>query len=170
MSGENESKTQKTETVEEKHGRIQMLIKRYPSEVGLGLLRPANEVERFLTMTSTELRRLSAEECGEASIIINQEATYIQLQLNMIKADINWCNKYIEWLIARTITQYGTKYTPFEYRRLLASRDNDVAMKLHQIIANAEAKAECLAYIPNQLTAAAKSFSELQQTKRSQKL
>ena len=116
-----------------------------------------------------EIRRMNAEECGEAAVIINQSATYIQLQLNIVNADVNWCNKYIDWLVASTIAQYGGKYTPFEYRRLLASKDNDVAMKLHKIVSDAELQAQCLEYMPNQLRATAKSFSDLQQTKRSQR-
>lgn len=189
MSGENESKTPTTEDeaelappveVEEqppekspldlKREKVARLLERYPAKLGLGVLLPGNEVERFLNMSMMEMRRLSAEECGEAAVILNQEGTYIQLELNRVRADVDWCNKYIDWLVASTIAQYGGKYTPFEYRRLLASKDNDVAMKLHKIVGNAELQAKCIEYLPNQLRATAASFSDLQQTKRSQRL
>ena len=112
---------------------------------------------------------MTAEECGEAAVVLNQASTYVQLETNRIRADINWCNKYIDWLIARKITEYGSKYTPFDYRRMLASRDNDVAKELHGIVTNAELKLASLEYMPNQLRATAASFSDLQQTKRNQR-
>ena len=156
--------------LELKREHVSRLLERYPAKLGLGVLRPSNEVERFLTMTTMEIRRMSAEECGEAAVILNQSGTYIQLELNRVRSDLDWCNKYIDWLVAKTIAQYGGKYTPFEYRRLLASRDNDVAMKLHKIVSDAELQAKCIEYLPNQLRATAKSFSDLQQTKRSQRI
>jgi hypothetical protein len=170
MSGESESNTPTTESpLDLKREKVAHLLERYPAKVGLGVLQPANEVERFLNMTTVALRKLSAEDCGEASVILNQASTYIQLELNRMRADIDWCNKYIDWLIAKNITQYGTKYTPFEYRRLLASQDNDVAMQLHKIVSDAELQAKCLEYLPTQLRATASSFADLQQTKRSQR-
>jgi len=173
MSGENELQTQTTEEqspLDLKREKVTRLLERYPAKLGLGVLRPSNEVERFLNMTTMEIRRMDAEECGEASVILNQAGTYIQLALNRLRADIDWCNKYIDWLVAKTIAQYGGKYTPFEYRRLLASKDNDVAIKLHKIASDAELQAKCIEYLPNQLRATSKSFSDLQQTKRSQKI
>jgi len=167
MSGENELKKP---TIDEQRAKVEALLQHYPAKVGLGVLQPVNEVNRYLTITVAEQRKLSAEECGEASIILNQAATYIQLEMNRIKADIAWCTNYIDWLIANTITQYGTQYTPFEYRRLLASRDNDVAMKLYGIINDAELQAKCLEYLPNQLRATAMSFADLQHTKRNQRI
>lgn len=167
MSGENELKTP---TIDDKHVKIIALLKQYPVKVGLGLLQPINEVNRYLTMTVNEQRKLTAEECGEAAVILNQSATYIQLEINRIKADINWCNNYINWLVANKVMEYGSTYTPFEYRRLLASRDNDVAMQLHGIIADAELQEQSLAYLPNALRATASSFGDLQQTKRSQRI
>jgi hypothetical protein len=169
MSGENESKTQKTETLDLKREKVARLLEKYPAKVGLGALSPNNEVERFLAMTTMEIRRLNAEECGEAAVVLNQAGTYIQLQLNTLRADIDWCNKYVDWIVAGPITHYGGKYTPFEYRRLLASKDNDVATKLHKIVSDAELQAKCIEYLPNQLRATARSFSDLQQTKRSQR-
>ncbi len=152
-----------------KRERVTRLLDLYPAKVGLGVLQPINEVNRYLTMSGAERRKMDAEDCGEAAVTLNQAGTYIQLELNKIRADINWCNKYIDWLVSNTITQYGTKWTPFEYRRLLASKDNDVALKLHTIISDAELQAQSLEYLPNQLRATAASYSELQQTKRRQR-
>jgi len=166
MTGESESKKQ---TIDDRRLQVEQLLQKYPVEIGLGVLLPVNAVNQLLTMSQREMRKLTAEECGEASVILNQAATYIQLEMNRIHADLKWCNEYIDWLIADKITQYGTKYTPFEYRRLLAIRDNDVAMKLQVIINNAQLRVKLLEYMPNQLKGTSMSFSDLQQTKRSQR-
>ena len=166
MSGEPESKKL---TIDEKLVKIAALLKAYPEKIGLGLLRPINEVHRFLTMSITEQRKLSAEECGEAAVVLNQEAVYVQLENNRIQADINWCEEYIKFIIAKNIASVGGKYTPFEYRKVLAIQQDDVAMKLHGIITNATLKLDAMQYIPNQLRGVSKSFGDLQQTKRSQR-
>ena len=166
MSGEEESKTQ---TIDERYQQLQLLLKNYPSKIGLGVLQPINDTERYLTMSEQERRRMTAEECGNAAITLNQAATYIQLETNKMQAEIRWCDRYIDWLIASKITEAGSKYTPFEYRRILAIRNNDVATKLQQIMANIQLRIDSLSYIPTQLRATAASYSDLQQTKRSQK-
>jgi hypothetical protein len=166
MSGESESKKP---AIDERYADIQQLIKRYPDKIGLGALRPINETNRYLTMSAHEQRKLSAEECGEAAVVLNQAATYIQLEINQMKADIKWCEKYIDWLIASSITNTGSKYTPFEYRKVLAIRQNDVAMKFYKIITDIEIRVDWLAYMPTQIKGTAASFADLQQTKRSQR-
>jgi len=166
MSGENASKTQ---TIDEKHSKLQQLIKDYPTVIGIGKLQPPNEVNRFLTISISEIRRMDAEECGEAAVILNQAATYVQLEANSIQADIRWCEEYIAFIIAETISGCGTQYTPFEYRQKIAIKQNDVAKQLQAIIMNANVRLQLLSYVPNQLRATATAFSDLQQTKRSQR-
>ena len=167
MSGNDESKTP---TIDEKHGEIQRMLRDYPEEIGLGVLKPINDTNRFMTMSIAEQRKLTAEECGEASIILNQSATYIQLAMNKLTADIYWCNTCIDWLIAHNVMSYGTQYTPFEYRKILAIRGNDVAEKLRSLIVQMELRIQELGYMPNKLISTADAFSKLQQTKRSQRI
>lgn len=154
---------------EEKHEKIQQLIKRYVEKVGLGNIQPKSEVEKFLNISQAEIRRMSDEECGEASVILNQEATYVQLEINRLQADLNWCNGYIEFIIANNIDNTGGKYTPYEYRRVLAIKENDVAVKVQKIINNIKLQIDAIHYIPNHLECISKSFEYLQNTKNRQK-
>lgn len=156
-------------THNEKREAIQSLIKKYQGQVGIGELTPNNEVNRFLNMTLNEQRKMDAIECGEASVVLSQSAVYIQLEINKTQADINWCNKYIDFLIADKIATSGNKYTPFDYKRIIAIRNNDVALELQAIINKAELRIDILKYIPNQIRGVASSFSELQQTKKTQR-
>ena len=169
MSGENESKTL---TTEERRDKMLSLLNSYPEKIGIGLLQPSNEVNRFLTMSSSELRRLTAEECGEAAVVLNQSATYIQLEMNKVIADIKWCEDYIAYLIASSMAGLSGRYMPFDliiYHKVQAIKGNDVAMKLQAIVTQAQLRHRSLEYMPNQLRGTAQSFADLQQTKRSQR-
>ena len=166
MTGETESKMP---TTDERHAKVEALLEHYPEEIGLGVLRPPNEVNRFLNLTATEQRKMTAEECGEAAVILSQSAVYIQMATNRIAADITWCNAYIDYLIADTISQMGTQYTPFPYRRILAIKNNDSTKTLQAIVSSAQLRVDAMQYIPNQLRGCATAFSDLQQTKRSQR-
>lgn len=156
--------------VDEKRAKANELVQKYTESVGLGVLRPVNEVNRFLTVTVHDIRRMSAEECGEAAVILNQEATYVQLQCNQIQADVNWCEQYVNFLVANTVMSCGSQYTPFEVRKTIAIKNDDVAMKVQAAIVNARLRLDALSYMPNQLRATASSFADLQQTKRTQKM
>jgi len=170
MSGENESKMP---TTEERREKMQKLLADYPVKVGLGLLQPVNDVNMFMTMSLAEIRKLTAEECGEAAVILNQAATYIQLQMNQINADIKWCEEYITYLIAKDMIQLGSgRYVAKDvipHFQARAVKANDTAMKLQGIITQARLRYRSLEYMPNQLRGTAQSFADLQQTKRSQR-
>ncbi len=165
-----ESDSTNRSKVDEKREKAQNLVKKYSESVGLGVLRPINEVNRFLTATVHDIRRMSAEECGEAAVILSQEATYVQLQCNQLQADVNWCEQYVNFLVANTVMNCGGQYTPFEVRKTIAIKNDDVAMKIQAAIVNARLRLDTLSYMPNQLRATASSFADLQQTKRTQKM
>ena len=170
MSSDNASKTPTTsDTTEKRRQKIIRLIEEYPIQIGLGKLQPTNEVERYLNLTQAEIRRMTAEECGEAAYFISRAMTYIQLETNKIQADINWCEQYTQWLIAPIIQTVGGQYTPFDYRRILAIKQNDTAMTLQKIISAGKTRLDTMAFITNQLRGVLTTFEGLQQTKRNQK-
>ena len=167
MSSEQESNQPPTK-LSERRAKITDLLSKYTSSMGLNI-RPSNEVEHFLNLSQAELRKMTAEECGEASYIIAKAMTYIQLEINKLQADVNWCENYIQFLISKIIHTMGGQYTPFDYKRTLAIKQDDTAMEAHKVITQAKLRLDSLAFITNQLRAIALSFEGLQQTKRSQK-
>jgi len=124
-----------------------------------------NEVQRYMNMTPVEMKKLEPAECGEASAILNQSSLYIQLQINTLQARINWCKSSIDFIIANSISQVGTKYTPYEYRRVLAIRNDDAAMKFQTLIVETQLRIDALAFLPTQLRNLATSFESLQRAK-----
>jgi hypothetical protein len=166
MTSENVSKTQQTE---ERRQKMLRLAEDYSLKLGLGKLQPTNDVEKYLNLTQPELRRMTAEDCGEAAYFISRAMTYIQLETNKVQADINWCEQYMHWLIASVIHTVGGQYTPFEYKRLLAIKQNDVAMELQKIIVAGKVRLDTMAFVTTQLRGLLTTFEGLQQTKRAQR-
>lgn len=167
MSSENESKTQQTK-FGDRRAKIERLIDEYTASIGLKI-RPSSEVEKYLNLTQEEVRRMTAEECGEASYIIAKAMTFIQLEVNKVQADINWCESYIQFVVSKTIQNVGTQYMPFDYKKMIAIRQDDTAMQANKVIVEAKIKIDTLSFVSNQLRMVAQAFDGLQQTKRSQK-
>lgn len=175
MSGENELSAPKIDStpcldaLDKRHAAILQLLQSYPEQIKLGVLQPDNETEKLLNLTRADLRRMTAEDCGEAAFILNRMATYIQLQYNQIQADIEWCQQNIDAIISRSVDKYGSQYLPYEYRRNLAIMQDDVAKKLQGIIVQAKLRLTSLSFLATQIHAQARSLENLQQTKRAQK-
>lgn len=165
MSGKEESKTP---TITERHEKIVALAKEYPESLGLRIQIPS-DAQEYLDASTATRRKMDAEECGNAAIVLAQLATYIQLETNRMQADMNWCDNAIDFLVANIIHTCGNKYTPFPYKRKIAIKNNDVAKKLSVIISNIQVRTDSLNYLPSHLKAVASAYGDLQQTKRSQR-
>lgn len=165
MTGKSESKKL---TIDEKHERVVKLAAEYPGTLGVKMAMPS-DAETFLTYGVQEHRRMTAEECGEASVVLSQMAVYIQLELNRMQADLTWCENAIDFMVANVIHSCGNKYTPFPYKRKIAIKNNDVAVKLQGIVSNIQVQMDALNYLPSHLKAVASSYGDLQQTKRNQR-
>ena len=166
MSGEPESKTQ---AIDERHARILRLLDEYSIKLGLGRLQATNEVEKYLNLSQADIRRLTPEECGEAAYLLNRAALYVQNEINKAQADINWCQTYIDFLIAKSIESVGGQYMPHDCKKTLAIRQNDVAMKLQEIITSAKLRLDAMSFIPNHLRALAGTFEKIQYDRRTKK-
>ena len=168
MTSENESKKPKIEGLNNRRAKIARLLEDYTNQMGLNI-RPSSDVEKFLNLSQAEVRQMTAEECGEASYIIAKAITYIQLQVNRMQADINWCESYIQFVISKTIQTVGGQYMPHEMKRVLAIKQDDSASEAHRVIVQAKLKLDSLAFVASQLRSMVSAFEGLQQTKRIQK-
>lgn len=160
---------QETKTTDGRRAKMQRLVEEYSVKVGLGKIQPSNDVEKYLNLTEADLRRMSAEDCGIAAYIVAKAMTYVQLQTNQIQADMNWCNQYIQWMVAKVLHTVGGQYTPVEYKRLLAIQQNDTAQTLYKVVINAQAKLDSMAFVTTQLRGVLNTLEGLQQTKRGQR-
>lgn len=169
MSSEPElTQPQTSETTTSRRDKIRRLTEEYTGRL-LGRLSANNDIEKYLNLSQAELRRMSAEECGEAAYIISRAMTYLQLEVNKVQADTNWCEQYIDWIISKTLHAVGSQYLPVQYKRMLAIRQDDTAKELYAIVVSAKARLDSMNFVTAQLRGVLTSFEGLQQTKRNQK-
>ena len=130
-------------------------LDKYESKIGLAKF-TETDVSKYMCMTSDDLRKLSPEECTEGAYLLNQEALYVQHEINKYKAQMDWANSRINNAISKEIAQYSASqskdYTPFEYKRINAIKGNSAAQPLQKVVNEAERIIARLSYIPNHLS------------------
>lgn len=154
--------------MDEKREKMLRLGEEYSSKLGLGKIQNQSEFEKIINFSSKELRNMDAEDCGEAAYILSQSITYIQLEINKIQADINWCNEYIDWIISKEIGNIGG-YLPYLNKRILAIQQNDVAQKLYTIVINAKYKLDSVGFITDKLKGCLQVLESLLYIKKGQR-
>jgi hypothetical protein len=155
---------QPSNTVDKRYEEIKQTISDYYQQVKLGNLISNNEVERYLKLGTVERRKLDPREAAEASLVLTQQAAYIQTEINRHLAVQDWCVEQIDGIISKTINNYGTRYTPKELRRKAAVRESDAATKLERIRLHAQLRINTLNYLPTYLHKVAQSYEALART------
>src|SRR6185312_712677 len=124
-------------------------------------------IDEILGLESNDLRRLSPESCGEYAFELSKYSLYLQQELNKHEALIKKCDEYLKYIIAPRMVEI-TAYS-FDERKMIAIRDNSVAVMLFNAIRDAQAHIAALSYLPARVESMTKSLLALQETKRWQK-
>jgi hypothetical protein len=155
---------QSSNTVDSRYKEIKQTIIGYYQQVKLGNLISNNEVEKYLKLGTVDRRKLDPRQAAEASLILTQQAAYIQTEINQHLAVSDWCVEQIDGIISKTINNYGTQYTAKEYKRKAAIRESDAATKLERIRLHAQLRINALNYLPTYLHRVAQSYEVLART------
>lgn len=122
-----------------------------------------NEAARLLTLTPLELTRMTASQCGEASVVLSQFAYQLQRLSNRETAHVVMLESRIDRALAPLLPEvFGWKY---EERRLVAMKDPGVEPLEKQRVA-ALTKVRRNEYVASKVEKLADRFVELQRTKR----
>tara|TARA_R100000008_G_C3519823_1_gene133352 strand:+ start:144 stop:647 length:504 start_codon:yes stop_codon:yes gene_type:complete len=160
MSGKEE-----LNAVEKRVEEVESLISEYQASLGLPTSFTNSDLGQYLNLRIEQIRKMSPEQCAEASFALAQQALYVQQEINKHNQRINWAKTNINVIVTGTIDQYGGKFTPFESRKVLAIKDNDYASKLQELVVKAQQMVDTLAYIPAKIKFVADMLSEYKRTK-----
>lgn len=152
--------------VEQRKNEIEEILRAFSTRVSLRDMVVNNDVSVYLNKTKEEMEKMSQVECAEVATLLNEAATFTQLQLNNEQGRCRWAEETITRLIASRISQYGDKYTPFDYRRAMAIQDNEATVSLEKIRINSQLCVDSMAYVPTQMRHVATSYAELSNAKR----
>lgn len=155
-------------SMDEKREKMKRLGEEYAIKLGIGKIVAHQELEQILNLTAKELRNMDAEDCGEAAYLLSKSITAIQLEINRVQADINWCNEYIDWIITKEISNIPG-YLPFVSKRLLAIQQNDVTQKLYTIVTNAKYRLDSVGFITDKLKGQLQALEALLYIKKGQR-
>lgn len=165
-NGENESNVVEhvKSKAEEDLDKLDLGFEKY--EKGVGLVKMGStDISNYLNVTAESLNRMTAEECVEGAYLLNQEALYVQREINKYKAHMDWANARIMRAIAADIENYGGRYAKDDARRVLAVKANSAAQELQKIVDRAERVIARLSYVPNHLTKLANVLLDYRFTK-----
>jgi hypothetical protein len=118
----------------------------------------------LVRLTRAEIQKLSAIDCAEIAFILRQQALFVQMKINKISACVLSLNHDMNMLIAPKMKDYD-KYVKFEERRLLATRENDVLVKMSSQLNDLEQKKEALEYLGQRLENLSIAMNDIRRTK-----
>jgi hypothetical protein len=121
---------------------------------------------KYVALSNEELHMMSAEECGEAAVMLTCLGFHISRQGNKLRAKIRYCNEIILKSVAGKTGNY--RYQSPEERMSLATQEDDgtAAMKKHEVTLSC--RLERIDYLALRLEKVADMFSSLAATKRRQ--
>ena len=168
MNGNEESPTETAPllTANQSMEKLDKALLDYETSCGLPKITVNSEAEQYLNMNHGQLQKMSAELCGEAAVVLAQYGLHLQRCYNTELARMNWAAESCKRSVSIKINQY--KGASYEERRMMAIMDNEYAFKLEKIRSYAQARSEKLSYISSKVEFLARTFLELQQTKRRQ--
>lgn len=119
---------------------------------------------KYLTMGEPELNVLSAEQCGEAAVMLTSLSYNVHRASNKEKTKANYLNKMLMKNIASRMGQY--QYRTTEERMALAIAEDDYAIKIQKELVVIQAKIDRIEYLSIKFDNSAQMFNNLQSTKR----
>lgn len=130
--------------------KLDDFLDKYETKVGLSGL-TESDVSKYLSMNQDDLRKLTAEECSEGAYLLMKEALYIQHEINKHKAQMEWAKARIDKTIASELQNYGTRFSTFETRQILAIKNNSYANDLQKIVNRCQLIITRLSYLPSHI-------------------
>ena len=152
-----------------KENDVNLILESLKKNCGLASLVPRGDsAGKFSSLTHDQLKKMSQSDCAEASYLISQESAIIRLETNRFKAIKGWAERQLKYIAAPAINNYGTQYTPYEYRLQMFIRENPQAQKLQTIISQMSLFVDQLEDITMYLRGIAKSLEALVYIRRDQ--
>jgi hypothetical protein len=145
---------------------VNKIIQDYITKVGINIVSSDDNISHYFNMTSTQLRKMTSEECEIAAMLLNQKSTQIQMEINYHNRIRNWANENINSHVVDKLKRFGDQYTKYEAKRMMAIQETDYTKKLHQIVRTSQAYLDALEYIPMSIKNHADLFINLAKSKR----
>lgn len=91
------------------------------------------EVPKFLSLSSQDMKNMTANECFHASYVLYGYANRLQSILNRENSVYEWSNESINHIVCNKINNYGDGYTKWEQKYYSAIKENPLANELFKL-------------------------------------
>lgn len=161
-------KSLKLEDVNTQFKQLEEKLTTFETRVGVPKVQVVNDVDRYLNLSSEQLKDLSLDECADACYILEQRSFYIQREQNRLKTYQLWADAKLRKAVAANNEQFKAKYVNFEEKRsIVALPENDEALcKLEQMRVEATIKIQDLDGISQKMQSISKVILEVWRNKR----
>jgi hypothetical protein len=107
---------------------------------------------------------LSADECGEAAVLLVSLSFHVSKHINKLKAQIRYCGEAIMKNVSGRLSSY--RYNSPDERMCLAISEDDFATKMKRHEVTLSCQMDRIEYLPLRLEKCADMFSSLAATRR----
>jgi hypothetical protein len=122
-----------------------------------------NEATPLLNVTKAQMRGMTAEDCEEAALLLQQWSFHLQRRANLLQATVEWCEEAIRHVIAEDVSKMPG--WSFDERRAVAVRRSEAASRFQALKVQAQVMAADIAYCPVRVENQARRFADLARTK-----
>jgi hypothetical protein len=159
---------ERPKTADERLAELDRILDEYELRLGVPALTGEDEVtteaRRVLDLPPSELRKMSAIDCGVAAHVMEQFGRRVQQAVNREQARVTWADRSINRIIAKKVNNY--KGYSFEERKLQAINDDDAASKLDEIRVKAQLRIDRISYLAARASGQAKTLLSIKNSKQ----
>jgi hypothetical protein len=147
--------------LEEQLRHVNELKDKYLQSLSLLDVKLPVDSEKYLNLSQQDLQQISADDITIAAIVLQQSVLFIQQNINAHQTNYNWCQRYLNYIVAQHLDQVGGQYTPFEMKKNLVIKTNDVAGQLNKIMSEIQILLDTMKDIPLHIKTVANSYEKL---------
>jgi hypothetical protein len=129
---------------EERYNSFIENIEDWIKSIGIIEVSPNESVEKSLSLSFSDLKNLSYEECQMLAYELYCYAEYVDSLLAKQKITHDWAEDAIWYIICDKINQYGDKYTKWQEKYFYSIKENPLASQILKVKNTAHARMEIL--------------------------
>lgn len=160
MSGEPELK------VDEKIVELDNLLNDYSKSLGTAAIQKDSDIETILEMSHEVIKAMDSEECGIWSFRLARYAAFLQKEINRHTAKNKWAEHNIKVIVGKNHSNYGDKYTKFEFKRDMIIADNAYAQVLNKLLLQTSIRIEELNFLSTRVNTMSNILLDISKSKR----
>lgn len=155
-------------SVSEKITALEEKLDKKLAEKKLDFVAQDSEIDEILSIGAEDLGRLPPQKLAEYSFIIARYGVYLGKELNKEKSARNWAKRSLDYIVLPVMSNYRVPkdYMSNDEVKMLAIRDNDVAIKFYAYLAEKEQNIDLISDLSFDIRKMGDSLTEISKSKR----